>query len=572
MIEELTPQVTMTSMLLITITASILTFLLSALLLWRYRRSVTLAMTSTGGFDARTSGGLVEEFPQSSGQKTDEKGIRSYVNGLYRQAIRAPWLSAMRVVVSGLAFALVFAVAAQFVYPSGLALPGFLIAVWIYTWPILLALPLIVPGSMRLWVTFMGAYFLVFLLLGVLAATITNLPEYRFGAVTLPARSSVTPWGMVRLWLRVNAAPTLLVWFCFNRWIRAVAPLVLAFVTTAIAGTLVAVLALFSGSGVDTVVALSVSLDLHVYWFVLATYALSLSGFAAIGWVLTRWIARSYRRGGLSDQSLMLDALWLLFASIYSMWLVWGGLVWIATAPVAFLVYRSTLKVVARIHGSRSNAVSGLIFLRVFSLGRRSDVLLDAVARYWRHLGSVQMITGPDVARSTVQPHQFLDFLSGKLTGHFVSDHASLTRSLAERDRSPDPDSRFRINNFFCHEDSWRTVLLELVKAGDIVLMDLRSFSAANAGCIHELCLLVREVPLSRCLLVVDSTTDEAFLEYTIQEALEALPPCAPNRGRSPGDMIIYRFVPGTVMLRRLVRRLCDAAGGESLARGTCPP
>jgi len=562
MFEELTPQVTMIWMMLITVTASILTFLLSALLLWKYRRSVTLAMTSTGSFDARTSVGLADESLQSIGQKTDEKGIRSYVNDLYRQAIRAPWFNAMRFSVSGLAFALVFAMAAQSVYPSGLAFPGFLIAVWIYTWPILLALPLIVPGSMRLWVTFIGAYFLVFLLLGVWAATIANLPEYRFGAVTLPARSSVTPWGMVRLWLRVNAAPTLFVWFCFNRWIRAVAPLVLAFVTTAITGTLFVALALFSGSGVDTVVALSVSLDLHVYWFVLATYALSVFGFAAIGWVLTRWIARSYRRGEVSDQSLMLDAFWLLFASIYSMWLVWGGLVWIATAPVAFLVYKSTLVMVARIHGSRSKAAPGLIFLRVFSLGRRSDGLLEAVARYWRHLGSVQMITGPDVARSTVQPHQFLDFLSGKLTRHFVNDQASLTRSLAERDRSPDPDNRFRINNFFCHDDSWQPALLELVKVGDIVLMDLRSFSAANAGCIHELRLLVREVPLGRCLLVVDRTTDEAFLERTIQEAWEALPPDAPNRGRSPGDMTIYRFEPGTVMLRGLVRRLCEAAGG----------
>lgn len=362
MFEELTPQVTMIWMMLITVTASILTFLLSALLLWKYRRSVTLAMTSTGSFDARTSVGLADESLQSIGQKTDEKGIRSYVNDLYRQAIRAPWFNAIRFSVSGLAFALVFAMAAQSVYPSGLAFPGFLIAVWIYTWPILLALPLIVPGSMRLWVTFIGAYFLV--------------------------------------------------------------------------------------------------------------------------------------------------------------------------------------------------------FLRVFSLGRRSDGLLEAVARYWRHLGSVQMITGPDVARSTVQPHQFLDFLSGKLTRHFVNDQASLTRSLAERDRSPDPDNRFRINNFFCHDDSWQPALLELVKVGDIVLMDLRSFSAANAGCIHELRLLVREVPLGRCLLVVDRTTDEAFLERTIQEAWEALPPDASNRGRSPGDMTIYRFEPGTVVLRGLVRRLCEAAGG----------
>ena len=119
----------------------------------------------------------------------------------------------------------------------------------------------------------------------------------------------------------------------------------------------------------------------------------------------------------------------------------------------------NTLAAASRIPGRELNATAGLTFLRVFSLGRRSEALLDSVARYWRHIGSVQMIAGPDLARSTVQPHQFLDFLSGKLTRHFVRDRASLERRMAERDHAPDPDGRFRINNFFCHADSWQAVL-----------------------------------------------------------------------------------------------------------------
>lgn len=233
---------------------------------------------------------------------------------------------------------------------------------------------------------------------------------------------------------------------------------------------------------------------------------------------------------------------------------------WIAAAPVAFLVYRTALEVIARVQGRRSNSASGLIFLRVFSLGRRSDSLLNAVSRYWRYLGSVQMITGPDVAKSTVQPHQFLDYLSGKLTSHFVSDHTSLTRRLEERNQTPDPDSRYRINNFFCHEDSWKTALLELVKGGDIVLMDLRSFSAANAGCIHELRLLIREVPVHRFMLVVDDTTDKVFLENNIREFLQELIPGTPNRDRKIEEMNIFHFKPGLPPLRRLIHRLCLAA------------
>jgi hypothetical protein len=203
-----------------------------------------------------------------------------------------------------------------------------------------------------------------------------------------------------------------------------------------------------------------------------------------------------------------------------------------------------------------------LTFLRVFSLGRRSNELFGYVTRYWRYIGSVQMITGPDVAVSTVQPHQFLDFLSGRLNRHFVRDRASLERSLAERDRTPDPDGRFRINNFFCHADSWQPALPRLVHEGDTVLMDLRSFSAASTGCIHELRYLLQEVPIGRCLLVVDETTDASFLERTLNEEWERLQPGSPNHGEARDQAAVYHLGSGSAPLRRLVLRLCEAASG----------
>ena len=109
----------------------------------------------------------------------------------------------------------------------------------------------------------------------------------------------------------------------------------------------------------------------------------------------------------------MLDALWLSFASYYAMWLIFGGLLWAATALIAFTLYKVALMLLRWITVYPSKLTRDLTFLRVFSLGRRSDRLLNRVARYWRHIGNVQIITGPDVARSTVHPHQFLDFLSG---------------------------------------------------------------------------------------------------------------------------------------------------------------
>ena len=562
MIEELTPQVLMISMLLIIVTAPVITLLCSVLLLWRYRRAVTDAMTMAGGFHATAAQAQPAGLVTSSKQPVADHDVTPRSNDLCRRTIFAPWCNALRYAVSGLVFALVFAGAAHFVYPHGLGLPGFLLAVWIYVWPVFLALPLVVPDSLRLAVASVAAYFLVFLLLGLWAATIADLPEYRFGAVQLAARSSVTPVRMMALWLVVNGAATLLMLLCFNRRVSAVAPLVLALVTIALAGALAGIFALFSPPGVDAVVALSVSLHMHVYAILLVILLLSLFVFGALGWSVARWIARAYRHRRLSDQSLLLDALWLLFASIYSMWLVWGGLVWIATAPVAFLAGKLAWIAVASIQAGESKHAPGLTFLRVFSLGRRSEALFGTVARYWRHIGSVQMITGPDVAGSTVQPHQFLDYLSGRLSRHFVHDHASLERSLAAREHTVDPDGRFRINNFFCHADSWQAVLPHLVQQGDTVLMDLRNFSAASSGCLHELRYLLQEVPMGRCLLVVDNTTDRSFLRHTLQEEWDRLPPGSPNRAGSPEQAELYHLDTGSAPVRRLVQRLCAAASG----------
>lgn len=560
MIEELTPQVLMSAMVLVIVVSPCLTLAISMLLLWLYRRAVARAMAKTAGFDTTAAAnGSSGRFP-SGAQEPRIRAGGARVANLYRRAMRAPWHNAARYAVAGLAFAFVLAAAATQAYPTGLELPGFAIGVWIYAWPIVLALPLIVSGPLRVAAVGVPAYFAVFALLGLWAGTVANLLEFRFGAVFVPARSTVTPEGMLRLWLTVNGGPTLLMLLCFNRRVRAVAPLVLALVTTAFIGTVSAVLVLFSPRGVDAAVGLSESLGIHVIWLVGMTYVVSLGLFGAAGWLLARRIAKAYRRGRLSDQSLLLDALWLLFASTYGMWLVRGGVAWIASAAAAFVAYRLVWAAAAKFAGHAPGAGVGLTFLRVFSLGRRSDALFSAIASYWRHLGNVQLITGPDLAHRTVQPYQFLDFLSGGLSRHFVRDRTSLDSRLAECDLAPGPDGRFRINNFFCYADSWQAVLPGLVGERNIVLMDLRSFSAANAGCIHELRFLVQEVPLDRCVLVIDETTDAHFLERTLKEAAARLPAGSLNEGRLTLEPTLHRLSAERKPVHGLMRRLCNAA------------
>ena len=156
-----------------------------------------------------------------------------------------PGTCAIHYAVAGLMFALVFALAARFVYPFRLDLPGFLIGVWIYAWPVVLALPLIVPGPMR------RGQCASRLLRCVPALGAMGSLDRRYPRIQVRRSRAAGPFlgdavGNDETLARRERRPTVLMLFCFNRWVRAVAPLVLALVTTAISGTWIAFFALFS--------------------------------------------------------------------------------------------------------------------------------------------------------------------------------------------------------------------------------------------------------------------------------------------------------------------------------------
>jgi hypothetical protein len=195
------------------------------------------------------------------------------------------------------------------------------------------------------------------------------------------------------------------------------------------------------------------------------------------------------------------------------------------------------------------------------SLGRRSEKLFDALTKHWRHVGSIRLIAGPDLATTTVEPHEFLDFMGGRLARRFIDGPGTFDLRLTEEDDEPDRDGRFRVNDFFCYDDTWRMVLSRLAGESDAVLMDLRGFSPQNAGCIYEINELVNLVPLERVVFVVDDTTDEDFLRRTARECWERMRPTSPNRSSTPEQLRLLRLASsGGGELRRLLRALCAAA------------
>jgi hypothetical protein len=167
--------------------------------------------------------------------------------------------------------------------------------------------------------------------------------------------------------------------------------------------------------------------------------------------------------------------------------------------------------------GSAASPAPNLLVLRVFALKGRSERLFDALSKRWLQAGPINLIAGPDLINSIVQPHEFLDFLGGRLSRRFVRDNVDLERRLWELDIVADPDGRYRVNEFFCHADTWQPTMRRLAERSDAILMDLRSFSPMNQGCLFELGALMELGVLDRVVLLVDRTTNTAFLESTLR-------------------------------------------------------
>src|SRR5262249_4376535 len=100
---------------------------------------------------------------------------------------------------------------------------------------------------------------------------------------------------------------------------------------------------------------------------------------------------------------------------------------WLISGPVAFAAYKIIttvgFKAVHLRTTSGNSDAPRLALLRVFTLGKRAERLVEALATHWRYVGSIQLIAGPDLARVTIQPHQLRACLQGRLAGALLQIH-----------------------------------------------------------------------------------------------------------------------------------------------------
>jgi hypothetical protein len=278
------------------------------------------------------------------------------------------------------------------------------------------------------------------------------------------------------------------------------------------------------------------------------------------------WTARQYARKRVSDQ-MLLAWQWLFLVTVFgSLLLLLEGLTWAALAFwLSYLGFRLVMAAGLRL---RKRSIGGvplrLLLLRGFGAQRRSERLLHRLGASWRHLGPVQMITGPDLIAATLEPHEFLDSLRGRLNRQFVVGPDDLRRRLAQLDLDPDPDGRYRVDQLFCHEDTWRPALQELAHRSDCTLIDLRGFSVARQGLTYEITQLMELVPLRRVLALTDDTTDHAYLRTVLDTAWRGMGSASPNRTEG-GALQVLRVAHRGGVDDEAVVALLDAAASAAI-------
>jgi len=313
-------------------------------------------------------------------------------------------------------------------------------------------------------------------------------------------------------WLTFSVGvPALLVWLlCLGGDTRAVAPWLLppflGLVWASILG--IDLLGWFVAQRPGWLLAAAGSLDPRL---VMALFALVPW---LIAWWPMRWLARmlaaAYAKKQLSELMVLFTAIWgvqlgLMALSAASS-MGWAGavmllpLLWI---PLAM----SGLRYLSSASDVRPPT---LLVLRVFQRDAATKRLFDDVIERWRLSGNTVLIAGTDLVDRTLDAGDIFSFLDRQLPARFIRSEAEVAARIDGFDLARDLEGRYRINECYCHDATWKAALAALVQRSDVALMDLRGFQTHNAGCRHELGALARSARLARVVLLTDAGTDRA--------------------------------------------------------------
>jgi hypothetical protein len=285
-----------------------------------------------------------------------------------------------------------------------------------------------------------------------------------------------------------------------------------------------------------------------------------------LAWFMLSWIGLAYEQKVFSDAQFQVFC-WMISVAgvvIFTETLVYEDVLLgdavnrrLALATlIALLAYWALMRWFVRpLHSDRR-----LLVLRVFAQDSRGERLLDALEYRWRFIGPIVLIGGPDIAVRTIDPAKAANFLRLKLKDTFVPNRQVLHKRVAAMDDEPDPDGRYRVNEFYCFDDLWKEAVQLLLDSSDAIVLDLRGFTAERQGTAYEIGLLASRGALARTVFLVNASTDM----QAVRQAMRA----AGGGAELPAGQVIEveSTMRGLRLVEALVQRM-PAAGATDLTK-----
>lgn len=339
-----------------------------------------------------------------------------------------------------------------------------------------------------------------------------------FAAIVVILNSNENqPVGEVLSWLSREQLPALIfVFFMTGSRLRTVGPylLVVFFLLTISSLLGLSALEQLINQGSDTWLATLVYASNVTTIFILFSVLPWLLAFFPIRYWAQR-LAEAYRNKAFSEPLYLFAGLWgiaLLFQAMMLSHSIGGMAYWVLCA---WLIIPAAVQLMKRSLQPRIQPPT-LLLLRVFRPDDAIRSLFDSVVERWRYSGNTVMIAGKDLALRTLEPNELFAFFSGHLKDRFISDDDKLSQAYQNLDMQADPDGRYRVNEFFCFDHTWKIVLAKLVDKTDCVLMDLRGYTAERHGCTHELKVLSNQSHLRKLVILHDRHTEKNTAEQLL--------------------------------------------------------
>lgn len=487
-------------------TVLLLTLLIAPLVLWRYRRAVLGGMMARPGPTLPVAAPAAPATPRPA---ADTGAALRWEQRTRRRVFAAAWGAAL---VAALPMSALYLVLGDLpLTPAHLYLKAAAYGC--------IAVPLTAVLCALPWRRTLRLALGTLLVSALLAVVLAMLQRPLYGKAPSPDQAlNFLIWlqyAGFTLWL-----PLLLGLATGARRVRGVAPVVLAgllvFGLAPLLGTRLTVWLTGTRAGAEWVLS-GPMLDAG---FVLVALPVGL-----LAWWRLRVLARGYEAKRFSEVQLLARSWWLLLVGLDAIELVSAH-----GAGVALPVF-AVAALVAALFGpllgwALRRAATGprppprtLLVLRVFGDTARSEALFDRLVARWRWFGPVTMIAAPDVVARTVDPGDFLRFVAGDIASSFVTTQDDLERRLVTLDGAPDPDGRYRVNEFCCRDSSWQATVVQLIERADAVVMDLRGYGPQRAGCAFELGELARRRRAQQVVLLVDTSTDQTHLQAQLDSA-----------------------------------------------------